>query len=176
LTTTVGTGGAALCKLDVTGKHEVTVSDTIEITATTHIKLTCGASTILMTPNEIQLTAGGKSIMNLDVNAFVKSSGGSSVMLDKNAAMTANGEARLLLDANALMTSKGKSKVLLDGDATMDSATGNTNVTAAVKVALAGAKVSQLDLEASGATLGSPTTKVTGKGLTEVTGPMVKIN
>jgi hypothetical protein len=36
--------------------------------------------------------------------------------------------------------------------------------------------VSPLDLEASGATLGSPTTKVTGKGLTEVTGPMVKIN
>jgi hypothetical protein len=47
-------------------------------------------------------------------------------------------------------------------------------VTAAV--APAGAKISQLDLEASGATLGRPTTKVTGKGLTEVTGPMVKIS
>lgn len=56
------------------------------------------------------------------------------------------------------------------------SATGACNVEGATKVALQGAKASQLDLEAAGAALGSPTTPVTGKGLTEIMGPMVKIN
>jgi type VI secretion system secreted protein VgrG len=176
LTTTVGTGGAAQSTLTVTGKHNVDVSDTIEVTAVTHIKLTVGNSTLMMTPDFIELISGGKSSIKLDINAFTQSSGGSSVLLDANACMTANGEAQVLLDANALMTSKGKSKVLLDGDATLDSASGTANVTAAVKVALAGASSGKVDLEAAGATVSGPKVSVSGASLTEVSGAVVKIN
>jgi type VI secretion system secreted protein VgrG len=176
LTTTVGTGGAAQSTLTVTGKHNVDVSDTIEVTAVTHIKLTVGSSTILMTPDFIELISGGKSSMKLDINALTKSSGGSSVLLDASACMTANGEAQVLLDANALVTSKGKSKLLLDGDATLDSESGTANVTAAVKVALAGASSGKVDLEAAGATMAGPKVSVAGASLTEVSGAVVKIN
>jgi type VI secretion system secreted protein VgrG len=176
LTTTVGTGGAAQSKLTVTGKHNVDVSDTIEITAVTHIKLTVGTSTIMKTPTFIELVSGGKSLIKLDTNAFAKSSGGSTVLLDTNATMTANGKAQVLLDANALMTSSGNSKVLLDGDATMDSASGTANVTAAVKVALAGANSGKMDLEASGCAVAGPQVSVSGASLTQVSGAVVKIN
>lgn len=79
----------------------------------------------------------------------------------------------LPLDA---LTSSGQSQALLDGDATLTSTKGACNLQGATKVALQGAQVSQLDLEAAGAISSSPTTKVAGKGLTEVTGPTVKIN
>jgi type VI secretion system secreted protein VgrG len=176
LTTSVGTGGAAQSTLTVTGKHNVNVSDTIEVTAVTSIKFIVGNSIIMMTPDFIELISGGKSTIKLDTNAFAKSSGGSSVLLDTNAAMTANGEAQLLLDANALLTSKGKSKVLLDGDATLDSEAGNASVTAAIKVALAGASSGKVDLEAAGATMAGPKVSVSGASLTQVSGAVVKIN
>ncbi len=176
LSTTVGTGGAAQSTLTVTGKHNVDVSDTIEVTAVTHIKLTVGGSTLMMTPDFIELISGGSSSMKLDINAFTKSSGGSTVLLDANACMTANGKAQVLLDANALMTSQGNSKVLLDGDATMDSASGSANVTGAVKVALAGASSGMVDLEAAGATVSGPKVTVSGASLTEISGAVVKIN
>lgn len=176
LSTTVGTGGAAQSTLTVTGKHNVDVSDTIEVTAKTHIKLTVGTSTLMMTPDFIELISGGKSSMKLDVNAFAKSSGGSTVLLDANACMAANGKAQVLLDANALITSSGKSKVLLDGDATLASESGSTNVTGAVKVALAGANAGMVDLEAAGATMSGPKVSVSGASLTEVSGAVVKIN
>ena len=173
---TVGTGGAAKDTHQVTGTHLLDVTQTIDIVAGTQIKLTVGNSVVTMTKDFIELTSGGKAHFKLDVNAFAKSSQGSSVLLDTNACMTAKGEAKVLLDGNALMTSKGNSKLLLDGDATMHSEKGNSNVTAAVKVALAGASSGKLDLDASGATVAGPKVGVQGASLTQVTGTVVKIN
>jgi type VI secretion system secreted protein VgrG len=176
LSVTVGTGGAAASTLSVTGTHRTDATDTVDVQAPNHIKLTCGKSTITMTDGKIELVVEGGGKIVIDGNVLSESKDGSRVLLDPNAFMKSSGDSSLLLDKNACMTSSGKSQALLDGDATLTSTTGACNIEGATKVALQGAKVSQLDLDAAGATLGSPTTKVVGKGLTEVTGPMVKIN
>lgn len=176
LSVKVGTGGAAESTLHVTGTHRTDATDTVDVQAPNHIKLTCGKSSITLTDGKIELVVGGGGKIVIDGNVLSESMDGSRVLLDPNAFMKASGKASLLLDQNACLTSSGNSQALLDGDVTLKSSTGACNVEGATKVALQGGKVSQLDLEAAGATLGSPTTKVTGKGLTEITGPMVKIN
>lgn len=100
----------------------------------------------------------------IDGNVLSESQDGSRVLLDPNAFVKSSGDSTLLLDANACLTSSGKSQALLDGDATLTSTNGACNLQGATKVALQGAQVSQLDLEAAGATSSSPTTKVGGKG------------
>jgi hypothetical protein len=100
----------------------------------------------------------------------------SKLVLDANAFLHSSGKSDLLLDANVAASSSGKSQLVLDGDATLNSTTGNTNIIAAIKTALQGGKVSQLDLEAAGATLTSQKTKVNGESMTEIVGPLVKIN
>jgi type VI secretion system secreted protein VgrG len=55
----------------VTGKHTLHASDTIEMDAPNHIKLTCGGSSILLEPGKITIEAGGKAIIVLDTNASI---------------------------------------------------------------------------------------------------------
>jgi type VI secretion system secreted protein VgrG len=165
LTVTVEGGQS---KLTVTGKHNVDATDTIEIQAPTHIKLTVGASSILMTPSTITLQAGGGAKLVLDANAFALSKGGSSILLDANACVTSNDGSAMLLDANALTQSSGGSEVLLD-------AAGNASV-GGIKVSLDGGGGGKLDLEAAGATLTGPKISSAAVGVNEITGGVVKIN
>ena len=185
-----------LSKLDVTGDYKVDVSNVIEIQAPTHIKLTCGGSTILMEPGKITLEAGWKSkvvldanvlvessqhsTFKLDANAQVQSSGNSTVLLDSNAKMESSGGSKVQLDANVLAESSGKSKVELTGDALMK---GNANATVqGTAEATVTAPTSKLVggggmVEAAGAGVSAAGGQVNISGGTvNVSGGMVKIN
>jgi len=110
---------------DVTGKWNVSASDTIFNTAPTSITFTCGGSSITITPGAITLSAGDGSSLALDANAFKASSGESTLLLDANACAAAKGKGTVLLDANVLIASSGNSAVVLDANASMGSGGGS---------------------------------------------------
>jgi type VI secretion system secreted protein VgrG len=168
LSVKVGTGGAAKSTLDVTGTHRIDASDTVDVQAPHHVKLTCGNSSITLLPDKIILQIEKGAKIEIDANVLALSKEKSQLLLKSDALLASKDESTVKLDANATMSS--------GGDATMQSTKAAANVTGATKVALAGAKTSQLDLEAAGATMNSAKTKVAGKGLLELTGPMIKIN
>jgi type VI secretion system secreted protein VgrG len=181
-------GGVSGSKLGITGDYKVDASNTIEIQAPTHIKLTCGGSSITMVPGKITLTAGGAASLVLDGNAcmtsaagtkilldgnaLTQSSGGSKVLLDGNALAQSSGGAKLLLDANALTQSSGGSKVLLDGNALMSSP--GTGTVQAPTATLAGGGGS-VEAGGAGVTCAGGQVNVSG-GMVNVSGGMVKIN
>jgi len=111
-------------KVDVTGKYSLDASDTMEFQAPTHIKLTCGGSTILIEPSVITITSGGNAKVVLDANGLVQSSQGSKVFLDANALTQSSAGAKTLHDANVLVQSVAGSKVLLDANALTQSSAG----------------------------------------------------
>jgi type VI secretion system secreted protein VgrG len=166
----------------VTGKYNLHASDTIEIEAPTHIKLTCGGSSILIQPGQITLTSGGQTTVLLDANFLAKSSGGSSVVLDTNAHAASKGGAQMLLDANALVQSKGLSQLVLDADAKVTSNNGDVKITGAKVEALGSSKVTaqggaaQLELTKTGAALTGQKVGIQGAATTEILGALVKIN
>ena len=180
--------GVSGSKLAVTGDWIADASNTVEVQAPTHIKLTCGGSVIEMVPGKITLSAGGSAQLVLDANALMESAAGSKVLLDANAltqssgnskvsldasALTqSSGGSKVLLDANALTQSSGGSKVLLDGNALMSSP--GTGTVQAPTATLAGGGGS---VEASGAgvTCAGGQVNVSG-GMVNVSGGMVSIN
>jgi len=180
--------GVSGSKLTITGDYKVDASNTIEIQAPTHIKLTCGGSSITMVPGKITLTAGGNATVVLDANALVQSaagskvlldanalaqsSGGSKVLLDANALAQASGGAKVLLDANALAQSSGGSKVLLDGSALMSSPA--TATVQAPTATLAGGGGS-VEAGGAGVTCAGGQVNVAG-GMVNISGGLVKIN
>jgi type VI secretion system secreted protein VgrG len=123
--------------LDVTGKHHVKASDTIEIEAPTHIKLTCGGSSILIEPDKITLLSGGQAQLVLDANVLAQSNAGSKVVLDANALTKASTGGSVTVDANVKSQSAGSRMVLVDSnnnvtiDGTKIQATGQAQVTIA---------------------------------------------
>jgi len=165
----------------VTGKYNLHASDTIEGDAPTHIKLTCGGSSILIEPNKITLMAGGKAFVMLDANVLAQSSAASAIVLDANAFAKGSAGGTVLLDANVLAQSKGGSQLLLDGDATLTSKAdvklggANVEVSGKDKVAANG-HGAQLELSAAGATLSGTKVGISGESMTEITGAVVKIN
>ncbi|MEX1363431.1 MAG: type VI secretion system tip protein TssI/VgrG [Nannocystaceae bacterium] len=180
--------GVSGSKLDITGDYKVDASNTIEIQAPTHIKLTCGGSTLTMVPGKITLTAGGNATLVLDANALLQSaavskvfldanaltqsSGASKVLLDANALTQSSGGSKVLLDANALTQSSGGSKVLLDGNALMNSP--GTATVSAPTATLAGGGGS-VEAGGAGVTCAGGQVNVSG-GMVNVSGGMVKIN
>jgi type VI secretion system secreted protein VgrG len=167
----------------VTGKYNLHASDTIEMDAPTHIKLTCGASSILIEPNQITLVSGGKAMAVLDANFLAQSSDGSKVVLDTNAYATSKGGAQMLLDANVLVKSKGESQLVLDGDAKVTSSKGdvklqglNVEASGEQKVTANGGGTAQLELSKTGATLAGQKVGIQGAATTEILGAIVKIN
>jgi len=180
--------GVSGSKLTITGDYKVDASNTIEIQAPTHIKLTCGGSSIMMVPGKITLTAGGNATVVLDANALVQSaagtkvlldanalaqsSGGSKILLDANALAQASGGAKVLLDANALTQSSGGSKVLLDGSALMSSPA--TATVQAPTATLAGGGGS-VEAGGAGVTCAGGQVNVAG-GMVNISGGLVKIN
>jgi type VI secretion system secreted protein VgrG len=177
---TVGTGGPAKSSVNVTGKHTLDTTDTIEIQAPTHIKLSCGGSSIMIEPGKITLSAGGGSSLVLDANGFMESSGGSTLLLDANACAQASGGAKVLLDGNVLAESSGMTKIVLDGNAAVESlgdiilkamnisGTGNVQVTMT-------AGPSSAKLGPSGAEVAGPAVNINGMATVGVMAPMIKI-
>ena len=180
--------GVSGSKLGITGDYTIDASNTIEVQAPTHIKLTCGGSTLTMVPGKITLTAGGNATLVLDANALMQSaagskvlldanaltqsSGGSKVLLDANALAQSSGGSKVLLDANALTQSSGGSKVLLDGNALMSSP--GTGTVQAPTATLAGGGGS-VQASGAGVTCTGGQVNVSG-GMVNVSGGMVKIN
>jgi type VI secretion system secreted protein VgrG len=184
-----GNSGVSGSKLGITGDYKIDASNTIEIQAPTHIKLTCGGSSITMTPGKIEITAGGAATIVLDANALMQASGagklfldanalmnssaGSQVLLDGNALTASSGGSSVLLDANVLAASSGGSAVLLDGDATM-SGVGKANVSGPTATLAGGGGT----VEASGAgvSVSGGKVDVAASGVASISGAMVKLN
>jgi len=168
--------------MSVTGKHNMHASDTIDMDAPNHISLTCGGSSILIEPGKITISAGGKALIVLDEHVLAQSSDKSEIVLDANALMLASGKAQVLLDANVLAQSSGNSALVLDGSALLhgngDVNIDGKNITAIgqTKVAATGGGASSLELAAAGPTMSGPKVTVSGSGVTEITGAVVKIN
>ncbi len=170
LSVTVKGGGKSPnhSNLEVTGKHHVHASDTIEMEAPTHIKLTVGDSSLLIEPGKITMVSGGKAQIVLDANVFAKANGGAQILLDPNVLVKSNASSKLLLDANALVTSSGGAQVQLDSNL-LAKAAGGANVTVdGTKIQIAG----QAEVNVSA---GSGMIKASGPGV-EINGAMVKVN
>jgi type VI secretion system secreted protein VgrG len=165
--------GVSGSKLTITGDYKVDASNTIEIQAPTHIKLTCGGSTLTMVPGKITLTAGGAATVVLDANALMQSAAGTKVLLDANALAQSSGGSKVLLDANALAQSSGGSKVLLDGNALMSSPA-DAKVEAPTSSLVGGG--GSVEANGGGVVVGGDTVSVTGSSGVTVTGATVKIN
>jgi type VI secretion system secreted protein VgrG len=166
--------------INVTGKSHLHASDTIEIDAPTHIRLTVGNTYILIEPAKITLEAEGKGKIVLDAHVLAQSSDESKVVLDANAFVQSSGKSSMTLDANACVQSSGKSQMLLDGDASV-STNGTVGLTGAKitgngkqEVGLAGGG-STLSLTAASADLAGKQVNVNGQGVVSIGGPMVKI-
>ena len=161
LSMTVKGGGksAVQSMQSVKGNYGLHASDTIEIDALTHIKLTCKDSYILIEPGKITLTAGGKAFVILDNHVLAQSSDGSHMTLDANAFVQGGKDgAQILLDAHMLAKSKGGATVVLDDNA-----------------AMAGAKAKVTGTSESTVSGGAGTVKADAGGV-EVTGPAIKLN
>jgi type VI secretion system secreted protein VgrG len=105
--------------LDVTGKHQVRASDTVEIEAPTHVKLTCGDSSLLIEPGRITLTSGGRSSVVLDAGVAARSSQGSKLALDAGALVGASTGGSLAIEAGVEARSAGSSLLLLQDNGTI---------------------------------------------------------
>jgi type VI secretion system secreted protein VgrG len=178
------------CSTKVTGKYDLDVSDTIHIKAPTSITLECPGSKIEMLPGKITLTAGDGAQIVLDANALTKSAAGAKtlhdanvlhqsvpgakIVLDANALAQSVAGAKLLLDANVLAQSVPGSKVVLDASATMEgtaSATVQGSSDATLTAGGGTVKTSAAGVEASG-----PKVDISGSGMVNIAGGIVKIN
>ncbi|MBZ5709397.1 type VI secretion system Vgr family protein [Nannocystis pusilla] len=164
--------GVSGSKLDITGDYKIDASNTIEVQAPTHIRLTCGGSTITIEPHKITLSAGGKAQLVLDVAALLKSAENSHVKLDADALSKASSGAQVKLTADVLAQSKAGSKMKLDAEALMSSPKGASVQAPTATLAGAGGMV-----EAAAAGLSCAGTRVEVSGsVVNVAGSVVKIN
>jgi len=183
LSVTVQGGGksAVHSTHSVTGKHSVDASDTIDMTAPNHIKLTVGGSSILITQSAITITSGTGSSVTLNANVLAKSSGASKLELSGEAHMEASGKAKVHLDSTATMESSASSQVKLDsnaavkssGNVTLDGATvvGTGLTEASLKVAAQSVKCTPASVDVAGATV-----NVNGSMMVSIAAGLVKIN
>jgi type VI secretion system secreted protein VgrG len=184
LSVTVSGGGksAVHSTHSVTGKHSVDASDTIEVTAPTHIKLTVGDSSILITPSAITITAGGKASVVVDTNVLASGSGGGSTLIDANVLSKSDGGGSLLVDANVLGKSSAGHSLLVDGSTAQLKAGGSSLDVKPADITLDSTLVSgkgggsELELAAAGAKMSGAKATIAGTGITEITGATVKIN
>jgi type VI secretion system secreted protein VgrG len=167
--------------MGITGAHDMKASDSIDIAAPNHIKLSVGGSSIMIEPGKITISAGGHAQLVLDANVLAKSNDGSKIVLDANALAQSSGGSKVVLDANALAQSSGGSSVTLDGGAAMKSGGDvaisgkNVDVSGITKTTVAGG-AGKVELAAAGAAVSGPKASVAGSAMTEITGAIVKIN
>jgi len=111
--------------MNVKGKHSVDASDTMSMQAPNSVTLTCGGSSITLTPDRIVLKAGGGTEIAMDANGKFESSQGSKLFLDANAKLESSGGSSVLFDANAYVEASGGANVLFDANVNMLSAAGD---------------------------------------------------
>jgi len=160
-------------KLEITGDYKVDVSNVIEIQAPTHILLTCGGSSIKMTPSSITLIAGGGASLVMDGDLLAVSKAGSQQLISADISLGASTGSGLELTGTAVMASaKGASTIDLSGDAKLDS-TGKTTISAPTTELIGG----DGSVKASGKVeiKGSPV-KIDGGSEVSVVGGVVKLN
>lgn len=102
---TVGNGAT----LTVTGDYKVDATAKIDIQAPTHIKLTCGGSTITIEPGKISLSAGDGSSLTLDTNALLKSAAGTE--LEPRPRRSAQGQHRRAAQARRQRCRRGQARL-----------------------------------------------------------------
>jgi uncharacterized protein (DUF2345 family) len=165
----------------VTGKYNLHASDTIEMDAPTHILLTCGGSSILIEPKQITITAGGKSAILMTTDIVAMSKDQSGVKLDKHVTAKSSLGGGLFMSTDVILESKDLTSIKLDADAstvsTGDVKVGGKNVEISgdMKVTANGGG-SQVELTAASAKVSGAQVSVSGQGMTEITGALVKIN
>jgi type VI secretion system secreted protein VgrG len=162
LSVTVKGGGKSAnhSNLEVTGKHHVHASDTIEMEAPTHIQFKVGNSSLLIEPGKISLVSGGKAQLVLDASLLAQSSQGSQVLPDANALTRASTGGAVTVDASVKATSSGSSMVLVDH---------NSNVT------IDGAKIQASGQSQVTISAGSGNIRADAGGV-EIDGKTVQIN
>ena len=174
-----GNSGVSGSKLSITGDYEVDVSNTIEIQAPTHIKLTVGGSSILIEPDKITITAGGNAQVVLDANALMASNDGSQVKLDADAAMWASTGAQVQLTADAVMQAKEGGQVELTADAAMFGTKTTVFGESAGLELTADADLSGANVSISGDArvgIAAPSVSSAASGSNDISGAVVKIN
>ncbi len=166
--TTVSGGGQSPihCSTKVTGKYDLDVSDTIHIKAPTSITLECPGSKIEMLPGKITITAGGGAKVVLDANVLAQSAAGAKTVHDANVLHQSVAGAKVVLDGNVLAQSVPGSKVVLDAKATVE---GTTEATLA-------APGGTVKTSPSGVDVSGPQVNISGSGMVNVSGAMVKVN
>ncbi|HVZ85920.1 MAG TPA: type VI secretion system tip protein TssI/VgrG [Polyangia bacterium] len=165
-----GKGKAPHSNLEVTGKHHVHATDTIEMEAETHIQFKVGGSVVLIEPKKITLTAGDGAEIVLDPNVLAHSKKNSKVVLDENALMQSSDGSRVLLDPHALMQSKAGPQVLLTDNALLQ-ADGKVVTVDGKTVQVTGA--TEASMVGGGA--GGGSVDATAAGVA-VTGTQIKLN
>jgi type VI secretion system secreted protein VgrG len=172
--------GVSGSKLSITGDYKVDASNTIEMIAPTHMKLTVGGSSIFIEPGKITIAAGGKAKLVLDANALMESSAGSQVKLDGNALTCAQGGGQVKLTADVVAQASGGAQVKLDGDAKMSGgevtvgSTDGGSLTLTADAELGGANVSVSGTAKVG--IAAPAVSSAASGSNQITGGVVKIN
>lgn len=166
---------------NVTGKHALEASDTIEFEAPTHIQMSVGNGTIMITPAGIALAIAEAAAMALDANVAATSKGGSALLLDQNALFVANAKAAVLFDNNVLMGSASNTQLILDPDAKLGTL-GKITLDGKT-VAGTGKDEASFAVAASSMTCGGDATllaagmiNVTGMGMVSIMGTSVKVN
>jgi type VI secretion system secreted protein VgrG len=175
-----GGKGPTASNMDVTGKHNMHASDTIDMDAPTHIKLTVGGSSITIEPSMITISAGGGASVVFDANMLAKSSAGSRVQLDANACNQASGGAKVLLDGNVLAISSAGSQVVLDanagtktsGDVVIEGMNIQAKAQAEAKMACSGSSVG---VNPAAAEVKAPMVNIAGQSMTSIGAGMIKI-
>jgi type VI secretion system secreted protein VgrG len=177
-------------KLGITGDYRVDASNVLEIQAPTHIKLVCGDSSILLSPDKIEITAGGAAKLVLDANAFMQSAAGSKLVLDADALGQSSAGSQLRLDTDANLSSTGGAALALDAEARLSSIDGS-EVRLHQGAEVNGISTASLSAQTStirgdGGTLesnpagiaisSSATISVAATGVTSISGATVKLN
>lgn len=174
-------GGFCGSQTTITGKYEMTATDTAFLSAPNEIKLQCKDSSITLTPTTITIEAGGKAKLVLDTEALLEAAGHALVKLNAEALMhSSEAESKVLLNTDALMHSSGGSRVLLDATAVLESNDkAYTKCDANVeckgdKFTVDGNEVGITGHSKAALTGGAIT--VAAQGANEITGSVVKIN
>jgi type VI secretion system secreted protein VgrG len=175
-----GNSGVNGSKLDITGDYEVDASNTIELQARTHIKLSVGESSLLIEPTKITITAGGGAKVVLEASALMHAAAvGTMVFLSDNALVQSQAQAKVFLSDSVLVQSRAAAMVLLNADASMSGTKATVRGTGATlelttDASLAGANVSVSGSAKVGIAAAAVSSAATGTN--EIVGAVIKIN
>lgn len=143
----------------VTGKHQLDVSDSIDIIAPTYIQLKCKDSIIKMEPGKITFHAGTGSTVVLDAKITATSNGGANITMDPKVLIKANdgGKIEIAADVKAVAANGSHLAHISDSSVKLDAAGATVDVTPSSVTASKGGK---MVLDAGGAAITGATVKL----------------